>query len=139
MTVTMAARQKKRRRGLSPPEVEGGAPRLPAMQCTVLDRFRVLPADAGLREPSSRMGLRRWRQNLLRSVRVADRLRRDRLPKVELSVPTLRRAVLSQVRRSSVAQGLAAQSLRSPLHALRPAQVGPGSRSALSRMRHAAA
>src|SRR5260370_2209696 len=119
---TAACHERRSGAGGGRPRLGGVAP-LPALELGVLDRVRGLPPYHGLRRPRPGMG-GRGQRDLSRRVRVDDRVRRGRLSEGELSVPALRGAVLSEVRRSPVAQGMAAQSVRSPLHALRPAQPG---------------
>src|SRR5262245_40350244 len=103
--------------------VLGGLALLPALESGLLARVPALPAGSGLPEPLAGMDARRRGAHPDRRLRVDGRLRGDRLREVELSLPALRRAVLPEVRRSLLAPGLAAQPVRSPLHALRPGQV----------------
>src|SRR5205823_10220838 len=100
------------------------------MEPSVLDCVCAVPSSFGLPGPRRRVDAQRRHGDLLRRGRVAVGLLHNRLPKIELAVPALRRAFLQQIRRSSLANGMAAQSIRSPLLALRPAQVGCASQSA---------
>src|SRR5260370_39269209 len=101
----------------------GGVAPLPALELGVLDRVRGLPPGPGLRRPRRRLG-GRGQRDLPRRVRVDDRVRPGRLSEGELPVPALRGAVLPEVRRSSLAWGMAAQSVRPPVHALLLAPLG---------------
>src|SRR5262245_60572812 len=102
---------------------------LPRVELGVLARLPALPPGDGLPEPGAGVDARRRERDRRRGARLDRAGCRDRLPEVELHVPALRGALLSRVRRAPVAPGLAAQPLRPPLPALRPAEVGGGGMS----------